>query len=110
MKRTPIASRWANSGSPLVRRCCGGSTYLGRWSPIDLGKDGVEAPKTAEAGSHRDLGHWERGFIEQPFRSLHAGRLGNLNRARAQVFLKEAIEVSCPDPEALRQRFDASLV
>lgn len=94
----------------LTRQCCSRSSYLGRRSSIDLDKDRVEPSKAAESGAHGDLSHWERGFVEQPFRSLHAGRLGNLNRACAQVPSKEAIEVSCSDPETLRQRFDAVLV
>jgi hypothetical protein len=82
------------------------SSYRCRRPSIDFGEDGVEPSKAAEAGPHGDLSHWESGFVEQPFRSLHAPRLGNLNRACAQVFLKEAIEVSCSDTKTPRQRLD----
>ena len=91
------------------QRCCG-TPYLGRRSPIDFSKDGVEPPKAAEAGAYRDLSHRKSGFVEQPFCPLHASRLGNLNRACSKVLLKEAIEMSCSDSQALRQLFDATLI
>jgi len=89
---------------------CGSTPYLGGRSPIDFIKDGVEPPKAAEAGAYRDLSHRKSRFVEQPFCPLHAGRLGNLNRACSQVLLKEAIEMSCSDSQALRQLFDATLI
>jgi hypothetical protein len=41
--------------SPGSRR--DGAPYLGRRPPINFGKDGVEAPKAAETGTHGDLRH-----------------------------------------------------
>lgn len=105
-----VLSALAGSGRSHLSQRCRGTPYRCWRSPIDFGKNGVEAPKAAEAGAHRDLPHRKSGFVEQPFCHLHAGRLTDLHWACSQVPSKEAIEMSCSDTETLRQRFDATLV
>lgn len=73
-----------------------------RWrAAIHLGEDGVEATKAAEASACGNLGHRELGLVEEPLRALHARSLRNLNRARAEMPLKEPVQMTRSDTQSV---------
>jgi hypothetical protein len=78
--------------------------------PVDLSQDGIEPPKTTEAGPHGDLCHRQNGLVEHAFSSLHAGSLGNLGGAGTKVVLKKSAQMPCTDTQPTSQDFDTVVI
>src|SRR5918994_539157 len=77
---------------------------------VDVGEDGVEAAQAGETRARRHLRHRQPRLVEQPFGALHAHRARDLQRARTDMTLKQAIEMTRTDAEPKGEIVDAGAV
>ena len=84
-----------------------GSSDLAWGQFVDLGEYRIKTANTAETGAHRDRCHGEVRLVEKTLCALNSGGFGYLDRARAEVRLKETAQVPCANAEPRRKRIHA---
>ncbi len=82
------------------------SPNLGGDSSINLREHSVEASEAAESCESSYFHHRLIGFIDEPFRTLNAGRPCYRARTRLQVSGEQASQLAAPHAEALGKFFD----
>src|SRR5262245_29832883 len=78
--------------------------------PVDFAKNGIEPPKAAKTGTHRNVSHRQVGLVEQSLGTLNAGSLCHLRRTGTNVLFKEPAQVPGPDTQPVSKDFDTALI
>jgi hypothetical protein len=63
------------------------------WALVDFGKDSVEAPQAAKAGSEGNLGYWKVGRIQEALRSLNTRSSRDLRGAGPEMSREQPRQV-----------------
>jgi hypothetical protein len=70
---------------------------LARLSLVDFSEYSIESSDAAEAGAKCNFRQRQVRLVNEPLSPLHAHGLGNLNRARSDVLLKQSAQMTGAD-------------
>ena len=79
-------------------------------SLVDFSENSIESSDAAKAGAKGDLRQRQVGLVNEPLRPLHAHGLGNLQRTRSDVLLKQSAQMTGADSKPGGNFLHAALI
>jgi hypothetical protein len=83
---------------------------LARLSLVDFSEYSIKSSDAAEAGAKCDFRQRQVRLVNEPLSPLHAHGLGNLNRARSNVLLKQPAQMTGADSKPCGKILHAALI